>query len=177
MELRDVIATRRSIRKFKEDEVETTVIDKLVSLAVYAPSWKNTQVTRYYAVRDLELKKRLAEAVPEFNRQAVMQAPVIMVATMVRERSGYNRNGEFDTSKENGWQMYDCGLSNMLFCLAANEEGLGTVIMGLYDESAIEDIVGIPPTEEVATVIALGYPDEMPDMPKRKGTDIILKII
>ena len=175
MELLDCIKERRSIRKDKR--VTEELIKQVVDAAVYAPSWKNTQVTRYYAIIDSETKMELVKAMPDFNKDAVSTAAVVFVATVLKARSGYNREGLPDTSKGSGWQMYDCALSNMLLCLEATELGLGTVIMGYYDEAMINQIISIPDTEEVAAIIPMGYPDEEPQMPKRKGSDIILKII
>lgn len=177
MELLECIKQRRSIRKFKEDKVSGDVIKELVESAKYAPSWKNTQVTRYYAITNEGIKEKISESVPNFNQEATSGAPVIVVSTVVKLRSGYTREGEFDTPKGKGWQMYDCGLSNMIFCLAAKELGLGTVIMGYYDEEVVTQAIGVPETEEVISVIALGYPEEEPIMPKRKGADIILNIL
>lgn len=177
MNLEKCITERRSIRKFQDDKVPFTCIEKAVAAAVYAPSWKNTQVTRYYAVTSEEVKQKVVEALPSFNKPAAKSAPVLMVVTTVNFRSGYNKEGQWETSKGAGWQMYDCGASNMLFCLAARSQGLGTVIMGYFDEDMIEVAINIPDSEDVTAVIAVGYPDEEPVMPKRKGTDIILKEI
>ncbi|MDF2587254.1 MAG: Nitroreductase, partial [Anaerocolumna sp.] len=57
------------------------------------------------------------------------------------------------------------------------EQGLGTVIMGYFDEIKIAEVLSIPDTEEVAALISLGYPDEEPEMPKRKEVDVLLKEI
>ena len=73
--------------------------------------------------------------------------------------------------------MYDCGCSNMAFTLKAYELGLGTVIMGYCDEAVAAAVTGMPDTEAVGTIIALGYPDEEPKCPKRKMSDQILQIL
>ena len=177
MELQNCIETRRSIRAFNDTNVSDEIIATLVDAAKYAPSWKNTQVTRYYAVKSADVKSKILDAMPDFNQPAYKSAPVIIISSVVKERSGYNRQGEFDSPKGKGWQMYDCGCSNMLFTLKANELGLGTVIMGLYDEAAIANIIDLPETEEIVSIIALGYYDAAPEMPKRKGSDIILKTL
>lgn len=177
MELKECIKNRRSIRRFKDEKVTMEMISQLIDKCVYAPSWKNTQVTRYYAVTGDEMKQKVAACMAEFNQPSSLSASVIMVSTVIRNRSGYTREGTFDTPKGKGWQMYDCGLSNMIFCLAAEEMGLGTVIMGVYDEEAIADVLQIPKREEVVSVIAVGYPAESPDMPKRKEIDVLLKEI
>lgn len=177
MELKDCIKTRRSIRKFQSKPVLKEDIATLVETAIYAPSWKNSQVTRYYAVTNREIISQIAEGMPDYNKGATNTAPVLIISTVVRMRSGYTRTGEFDSPKGKGWQMYDCALSNSLFCLEAEEMGLGTVIMGIYPEETIEKALEIPETEEVISVIALGYPDEKPNMPKRKEVDAILKFV
>ena len=50
MEAIKVIKERRSVRKFKEEKVSRDVINEIVAAAAYAPSWKNTQITRYTIV-------------------------------------------------------------------------------------------------------------------------------
>ena len=54
----DCIKTRRSIRKFEDRPVRKDLIEDLVVTASYAPTWKNTQTTRYIAVTDPELRRR-----------------------------------------------------------------------------------------------------------------------
>jgi len=177
MEFQKCIETRRSIRNFNSKEVSNQVIEELVNAAAYAPSWKNSQVTRYYAVKDTATKQRIIDAMPDFNKHSCETAPVIMVSSVVKFRSGYTRDGSFDSAKGEGWQMYDCGLSNMIFSLKVKELGLGTVILGIFDEVKIAEIVGIPDTEEIVSAMPIGYYDEEVAMPKRKFADTILKII
>ena len=56
----DCIKTRRSVRKFTEEKVPHEVLEQLVELSRWAPSWKNTQIARYVAVEDEALKSRIA---------------------------------------------------------------------------------------------------------------------
>lgn len=60
----DCIKSRRSVRKFTEEKVPHEVLEQLVELARWAPSWKNTQIARYVAVEDEALKNRIAEEAP-----------------------------------------------------------------------------------------------------------------
>ena len=50
METKDCILTRRSVRKFTDRKVEHRLVEQIISLAAYAPSWKNTQISRYIAL-------------------------------------------------------------------------------------------------------------------------------
>ena len=61
MQTKDCIIGRRSIRKFTSQKVEKETLEGIVGLAAYAPSWKNTQVTRYYAITDQAIKDEIAE--------------------------------------------------------------------------------------------------------------------
>ena len=100
-----------------------------------------------------------------------------MVITTVNSRSGYERDGSFSTSKETHWQSFDAGIATQTFCLAAHEAGLGTVIMGIYDEKKVIDALNIPEGQSVSALVALGYPAENPEAPKRKGTEQLLSFI
>lgn len=60
----DCIKSRRSVRKFTEEKVPHEVLEQLVELARWAPSWKNTQIARYVAVEDEALKNRIAKRPP-----------------------------------------------------------------------------------------------------------------
>ena len=174
MEFEQVLQGRRSIRKYNSDVVSHELIEKIIQAAIYAPSWKNAQTTRYY-VADGEAKNELAQCLPEFNQKNVENAPVIIVSTTVTKRSGYNRQGEPDSHLGSGFQYFDNGLQIENLCLAAYNLGLGTLIMGLYDNEGIRAFFDIPENEEVVAVIALGYADIEVEMPKRKKVEEVIK--
>ena len=130
MNATDCIRTRRSIRRYRPDPVDHSLIDSIVSEASYSPSWKNTQITRYTAVEDPSLLREIADRfTPDYNSNIIRQAPVLMAVTLVKGRSGFERDGSFSTKKGDRWQMFDVGAACQTFCLAAWEQGLGTVIM------------------------------------------------
>lgn len=111
----DCIKSRRSVRKFTEEKVPHEVLEQLVELARWAPSWKNTQIARYVAVEDEALKNRIAEeATIPWNEGIIKGAPVLMVMTYVEKRCGYERDGSFSTSKGDRWQNFDCGIAAVL---------------------------------------------------------------
>ena len=56
----DLLTTRRSVRKFKDQAVTAEDIKGIIEIAKYAPSWKNTQTPRYIAVLDDDMKKQIA---------------------------------------------------------------------------------------------------------------------
>src|SRR5699024_5255814 len=114
--------------------------------------WKNSQVTRYYVAQSEEALKRVREALPEFNRNNTKDAPVLIVSTIVKSRSGYNVDGTASNELEDGWGCYDCGMQNMNLLLKASELGLGTLVMGIRDAGKLKEVFEIPEEEIVVSV-------------------------
>lgn len=175
MELQETIEKRRSIRKYKKQKISHQDIETIIQTAILAPSWKNSQVTRYYVVESEDVLKQVKLALPEFNQNNVKDAPVLIIPTIVLNRSGFERDGTPTNELENGWGYYDCGLHNMNLLLKATELGLSTLIIGIRNQDMIRNILEIPETESIVSVIALGYGDIEAKMPKRKTVDDITK--
>ena len=175
MTANECIRGRRSIRKFTNQPVSHELIAQVVETASYAPSWKHTQITRYIAVEGAK-KDALAKCTSIFPGNGVIMknAPMVIAVTMIKGRSGYERDGSFSTPKGDRWQMYDVGVASEAFCLAAYEQGLGTVIMGLFDEDEATKLLELPEDRELAALIAVGYPAESPVAPRRKPVEDLL---
>lgn len=173
MDFQKCIETRRSIRKYKAQPVDRELIRQIVECAILAPSWKNSQVTRFYAA-DGKKRNEVFECLPQFNKNRTENAPVFIVSTVVNGISGFNDDGGFVTHLKDGFQYFDNALQVENLCLKANELGLGTLIMGLYDEKKIREALNIPNEEVIVCVISVGYPDASPEMPKRKTVDEVL---
>lgn len=172
MELQTCIEQRRSVRKYKNQSVPRELIREIIKAATFAPSWKNSQVSRYY-VAEGNAKKELASYLGEFNGRNVQDAPVLIVSTVVNKRSGFTRAGEYETHLKDGFQYYDCGMQSMNLCLKAHELGLATLVMGIYDEAAIRKLFNIDESQIIVAVTAVGYADGETSMPKQKSVDDI----
>lgn len=179
MEFIECVETRRSIRKYKADPVSLETIEKIIGNARLAPTWKNSQSVRFTAVTTPALKAEIAEkGIPDYKKNTgiINSAPVLIVLSTVDKRSGYERDGSASTTKGSHWQSFDAGAACYALCLAAKNEGLGTCIMGLFDEESIAKLIDLPEGQLISAIIALGYPDEDPAMPKRKEISDILTI-
>ncbi|MEE1314468.1 MAG: nitroreductase family protein [Faecalimonas sp.] len=175
MNATECIRGRRSIRKYKEQRIDHSLLETIISNASYSPSWKNTQITRYIAIEDASMISKIADAfTPEYNSNIVRQVSTLIAVTFVKNRCGFERDGSFSTKKGDRWQMFDVGAACQTFCLAAHEQGLGTVIMGIWDEDGITELLQIPDTQELGALIAIGYPDIAPEAPKRKSLEDLL---
>lgn len=176
MTANECIKGRRSIRRFKSDKIEHELLAEIIETASYAPSWKNTQITRYIAVEGALKDKIAEEGTTPFpgNGQIIENAPMLIAVTVIKNRCGYERDGSFTTPRRDTWQMFDAGVASQTFCLAAYEKGIGSVIMGIFDQEKIEELLELPEDRELVALIPIGYPAEEPVAPKRKTVDDIL---
>lgn len=176
MDLQKVMETRRSVRKYDASKkVTKEQVSEIVEAAILAPSWKNSQTARYHVVLSDEMTKTmLTDCLPEFNAKN-SEGAALVVTTFVANRAGFNREGQPDNEVGNGWGFYDLGLHNENFVLKAKELGLDTLIMGIRDEKKIREALQIPEAETIVAVIALGYGEQEPEMPKRKKPEDIVK--
>jgi len=175
MTAKECITGRRSIRQFTDKPVSHELLAQIVSTASYAPSWKNTQITRYIAVEG-DLKAKLAQCTDAYpkNGSIMENAPMVVAVAVVKGRCGFERDGSYSTNRGDSWQMFDAGVASEAFCLAAHEQGLGTVIMGIFDNEAASKLLDIPDDMDLVTLIPIGYPAEAPTAPKRKAVEELL---
>ncbi len=177
METIDCIETRRSIRKFSEKPIEKELIEKLIFESQFAPTWKNSQTTRFTAVTDSAVKNELCGAFPAFNAAVVDSATLLLAVSAVTKRSGFERDGTPTTILGEAYTYFDCGATVQTLCLAANDLGIGTVIMGIFDPVKVRATISIPENEDLVVLVACGYHDCEPQMPSRRALEEVLRII
>lgn len=180
METVKCIKERRSIRKFQDKKVPHELINEVVDVATFAPSWKNTQITRYIVTENREKMNCIADGCVlgfEYNIDTIRKAPALVIVTMIQGRSGLEKDGSATTPKGADWGVFDTGIATQTFCLAAHDKGLGTVIMGIFDENKVSEVIPVPEGQQVAALIAVGYPDEAPKAPRRKEAEELITYI
>ena len=173
MEAMEMIYTRRSVRSYEDRPVEKAVLEEVLSAALMAPSWKNTQTANYMVVErsNTELWQKLLGCLPDFNARTVATAPVVIVMTTTHGRCGYEKDGTPTTKKGDKWEMFDAGIACQTLCLAAWDKGLGTCIMGIYDEDKLTHLLQVPEGQYITAVVTLGHPAQTPAAPKRKALE------
>lgn len=171
----DCIKERRSIRNFNSKKIEKETIEQIISYAAFAPSWKNTQITRYIAIQNPDLISKIAtQTTSENNKKIIQNAPLLIAVTIIKNRSGFERDGSYTTAKKDGWQMFDAGIASQTFCLAAYEQNIGTVIIGIFNDKEVSETLELSEDRELVALIAAGYYDNIPSAPKRKDVDDLL---
>ena len=174
MEFKELITARKSIRKY-EAGIDHEALAGILKEARRAPSWKNQQTARCYAVETPEtLEEFRAAVLPSFNRNSSAKAALI-VTTYVKGNVGFN-DGTPVNEIGNGWGAYDLGLHDAFLILAAKGAGYDTLIMGIRDENALRAYFAIPEDEIILPVIAIGKGDGEARNNKRKELDEILRV-
>ena len=175
------IQTRRSVRKYSDQDISGDTLREIVDLARFSPSWKNTQVVRYHVVKNADLKEKIAQNCVlgfVFNAKTIVRCNALVIVSVVTKVSGYEPDGSYSTTQEDRWEMFDAGIANQTFCLAAHSKGVGSVILGVFDENKIRQYLTLPNNERVTNLIALGYPLEgAKNAPPRKEVSQLLEIV
>ena len=170
----EIVASRRSVRDYQAGTTITEAeVRNLIATAMEAPSWANTQTTRYYVAMSEE-KVTAVKGLIGGNSRNTTNAPVMIVSTFVKGQSGFGRGNPADAVAD-GWGAYDNGLSNAYFILKAREQGFDTLIMGMRDAEGLRQLFAIPENEQVMAVISLGKRASDPRRPDRKPIDEIVR--
>ena len=182
MEAVELIRTRRSVRKFKDEPVDRETMREIVEIARWAPSWANTQIARYTLVDRPEMIKQIAaEGVKGFsyNMHTLENAKGVCVLSHVTGKSGRLDPEKFDMEFANpeAWESFDAGIACQTFCLAAHAKGVGTCIFGVIDKETIPKLLNLPENETVSALIVYGWPDESPKPTPRMDAEKILRFI
>ncbi len=180
MEAKELLLNRHSIRKFTDELVSHELINEVVEVAKFAPSWKNFQVTRFNIIENKEVIQKMADQAVKgfsYNVKTLSNANQVCVLSYVKDLSGKHEDGTIGSSKGTTWEVFDSGIMAYSFCLAAHERGIGTVIMGVFDDEEIKKLVDIPKNETVAALITFGLP-VIPGRPTpRKGNEELVRFL
>lgn len=169
----EVLATRRSVRSYDASKtISEAEVRELLVATQEAPSWANQQPSKYYVAISPEKVEAVSNLVGERNKQNIAGAPVLIVCTYEKGKSGFFQ-GQQTNEIGDGWGAYDNGLSNAYFILAARAKGYDTLIMGMRDSDELRKLFNIPANEEVMAVISLGYRASEPNQPTHRPLDEI----
>ncbi len=183
----ELLTSRRSVRHYRQDPVPIDLIREMINESVLAPNAGNEQPWKFIIVNNQEMMKQISDE-SKLNILARIAATPDDYASRYKtilEKESYNvfYNAPCLVMILGPAQLrniyVDCALAASYFMLAAASRGLGTCWVNLG--RAIEDPdmlteLGVPDDCDIVAPIALGFPTQMPPIPKRK-TPEILKII
>lgn len=186
--LMNLLATRRTYRRFEQKEVSQEIIDDILVAARLASSAANRQPLSYIVVKDADKVQKVFEQTrwagylpPEVGQPKADEQPVLFIAVV----QNLNINRDCDT---------DAGLAIGNMTLAAWNHGVGSCIIGACNKEKLSEMFGLTEEQKLHTVVAFGYPshesgivdvekdgnikyyvDEKKDylVPKRKLEDVV----
>ena len=171
----DIVASRRSIRDYDASKkISQEEVMELIKCAQEAPSWANQQPSKYYVAMSEDKVNAIKDMVGDGNKRNTAGAPVMIVSTYVKGRSGFFRGNPANEIGD-GWGAYDNGLSNAYFILKARERGFDTLIMGMRNSDDLRKLLAIPDDECIMAVMSLGYRASDPNRPDRKPVNEVVK--
>lgn len=168
----DSIKNRRTIRKYKKQDIPDTLLESMLEEAFRASTMGNMQLYSVIITKDDDMKSKLAPA--HFNQPMVTQAPVVLTFC-----ADFNRFTKWCLQR-NATPGYDNFLSfinaasdtllvTQNFCTIAEDNGLGICYLGttIYNPGPIIEVLNLPKLVIPVATITVGYPDELPQQPDR----------
>ncbi len=158
----DLVRRRQSVRSYLNRPVERDKIERCLEAARLAPSASNAQPWRFVVADDPQLVRELGRATYKLFARS---APAF-VAVVREPGKAESRLGGWLAGRD--YRLIDLGMAAEHFCLQAAEEGLGTCLLGLFNQQRVGRLLGVPRGRRVQILITLGYPSDQGIREKRR---------
>ncbi|HET9572012.1 MAG TPA: nitroreductase family protein [Bacteroidales bacterium] len=173
--LLELVKSRQSERAYDINRpVESEKLDYILETVRLAPSACNAQPWKFIVVTDPSTVKETASCVSDRTlgmNHFAYQAPVIIV---VLEEAANFTSTIGSKVKQKHFPHMDLGIAAAHIILAAAEQGLGSCIVGWFDEKKIRNVLEIPTSKRPVLVITMGYATQNLREKKRKNlSDIV----
>ena len=163
MDIYDGILSRRTIRRFQQKPIQIDLLRKFVNAARVAPSAANLQPLEYFVVTEKDLCSKIFETLgwvgyitPRWA-PGMEERPTAYIIILVHQ----NINKDYKR---------DVGLSAENIMLTAEKENIGSCILGSVDREKVREILNIPSSLLIDSVIALGCKAEKSIMEDMKDS-------
>lgn len=157
MDFLQLAASRQSDRAYdKARVVEPEKLERILEAARLAPSACNAQPWKFVVVTDPELSAKVGKAAAglgmnKFAKDAPVHILIVEESMNVTSFLGAK-------IKDKYFPLIDIGIAASHIVLAAESEGLGSCILGWFDEKDIKKLTGIPANKRLLLDVAIGYP-------------------
>lgn len=155
MTYKELLLKRQSDRKYEERTVENDKLEACLEAARLSPSACNSQPWTFVVVNEPEILQQMRKATADMAlNRFIHQVPVI-VAVVLEKANFTSSIGSVINDKE--YTLLDLGIAANNFCMQATELGLGTCMIGWFDEKKVKQILNVPTAKRVPLLIAVGY--------------------
>jgi len=151
------IRKRQSDRAYLDKDVEQEKLDRIAEAGRLAPSACNSQPWKFIFVNDPVIRKKVAAACSskELGFNKFIDQPPILLAIIRKKPKIISRIG--GSIKDKNYSLIDIGTAAENICLQAVAEGLGTCILGWFDEKELKKVLDVPGNKRIELVITIGY--------------------
>jgi 5,6-dimethylbenzimidazole synthase len=178
----ELVRWRRDVRRFRSDPVDPSLIERLLALAVHAPSVGLSQPWRFVLVETPAVRAAISENFACANQAALegyagerqaryarlkleglAQAPVHLVVCADEETTtghGLGRQTMPETIR------YSVVAAIQTLWLAARAEGLGVGWVSILDPDAVRAALELPTQWSFVAYLCIGWPEEEHDDPE-----------
>jgi len=159
-ECKDLLLSRRSIRRYRDESVPREVILEVLDIARHAPSARNSQPWEYIIIDDEDLLQKLSKIHAGALPLSRAKAAVVILCNPERSPTSY---------------LMDCANTTIYLMLAAHSLGLGTVwVQSLRNQDVIRELLGVPDHLVPSAIIAMGWPaEDPPARPRKRLEDLV----
>jgi len=165
----NLVTNRQSDRAYLDKQVEEDKLLRCIEAARLAPSACNSQPWTFLVVNDKELKNKIADTTSNrllplnhFTKQAPVH--IVVVKEFANLTSSIGR-----VIKDKDYTLIDIGIAAEHFCLQAASEGLGSCMIGWFNEKKVKLLLNIPMNKRPLLIITLGYSADKLRGKKRKS--------
>jgi len=173
-EMLEIIVSRQSERGYLEKVVEDDKLARILEAGRMSPSACNSQPWKFIVVNEPALREKVAMAASSkelgFNN-FIGQAPVLIVVVKGKGKVISRVGG---TVKDKDYSLIDVGIAAENICLQALAEGLGTCIIGWFNEKKVKELLDIPASRRAELILTLGYPSKERRAKRRKDPDEVI---
>lgn len=164
MEFFKLIENRYSVRSYKADPIEDKKLTRILEAARLAPTAANRQPFRLIITKTAGKADELRKV---YSMQWFVQAPLVICACGV-DKEAWER--------EDGRTYLDVDVAIVVdhLILAARNEGLGTCLIGAFNQLAARELFSLPDEIEPIILTPLGYPADQPSHKNRKSIDQLI---
>ena len=168
-----LVASRQSDRAYDMSRpVEPEKLERILEAARLAPSACNAQPWKFVVINDPELSVKVGKATAGLGmNKFAATAPVHIL--IVEESANFTSilGGKV---KDKHFPLIDIGIAAAHISLAAEDEGLGSCILGWFDEKEIKKLTGIPSSKRLLLDITIGYPVKEKRKKSRKDKEKVI---